>query len=88
MIAFITGLLVGIIFFGGLYWTVQKINEVSNPSILIALSFVLRMAVLLFGLYYVSKSGYKDVLFALAGIMLMRYILIFTIRKPREKSSK
>lgn len=86
MIEFVIGTILGIVFFGGLYLTVQKLNAVRNPSLLFFISFISRMAIVLGGLYYVSKNGYEGVLIALAGIIFIRFIMLFTINKPREKS--
>jgi F1F0 ATPase subunit 2 len=88
MIEFFIGIILGIIFFGGLYWTVLKLNYVKYPSLLIMGSFLLRMAVLLLGLYFISKNGYKGVLFALLGIIVLKFVMIFTMKKPKTKNNE
>ncbi len=88
MIELFIGIILGIIFFGGLYLTVKKINQVKNPSVLFISSFIIRIALLLGGLYYISKKGYLGVLFALVGIILVKFVMIFIINKPNEKSTK
>jgi F1F0 ATPase subunit 2 len=88
MIEFFIGIILGIVFFGGLYFTVRKLTEINNPSVLFVFSFIVRMAVLLWGLFYVSKGGYKGVLFTLLGILVIRYIMIFIINNPRQKTAE
>lgn len=86
MIEFIIGIILGIIFFGGLYLTVLKMKKVRNPKMLMVVSFILRMAVLLGGLFYVSRNGYKGILFALFGIILLRFIMIYYYKQPARKN--
>jgi F1F0 ATPase subunit 2 len=80
MIAFFIGIILGIIYFGGLYLSIQKINQVKYPSLLMTLSFVVRMAILLGTFFYISKNGYKDILFALLAVILVRVIMTFKFK--------
>ena len=50
---FFLGILAGYFFFGGLYWTVRKINQVRNPAILFLFSFLIRTALLLFLTFWI-----------------------------------
>lgn len=88
MLEFFIGIILGILFFGGLYLTVGKLNEVKNPSLLVIFSFIIRMAILLGGLFYLSKKGYQAILLALLGIVLVKFIMIFIVNKPSEKATK
>jgi F1F0 ATPase subunit 2 len=88
MLEFIIGIILGILFFGGLYLTVGKLNEVKNPSFLVIFSFIIRMVILLGGLFYLSKKGYQAILLALMGIVLVKFIMIFMVNKPSEKATK
>ena len=88
MIEFFFGIILGAVFFGGLYLTVRRLNEVKNPSALFVISFMVRMAVLLGGLFYVSRWGYRGVLLALLGMIATRYIMIFYIKNPRPEQGE
>lgn len=88
MINFFIGVILGIVFFGGLYWTIHKLTEVKQPGFLMIGSLIFRMALLLSVLYYVSRSGYKGILYALFGMLLVRIIMIFKIEKTIEKRKK
>lgn len=77
MITFFIGIILGIIYFGGLYLSIQKINKVKYPSLLMSLSFIIRMAILLGAFFYISKNGYKNILLALVGVILVRIIMTF-----------
>ena len=88
MFEFFIGVILGVIFFGGLYWTVQKLTKVKHPSVLMTCSLLFRMAVLLSVLFYVSKSGYKGILYALLGMFLVRVIMTLIIKKQVVNSKK
>ena len=88
MVGLFVGIILGIIFFGGLYITVEKLRDAKNPSVLLLLSFLLRMAVLLGGLYLVSRYGFKDMLFALLGIILVKFVMVFLAKRVQEQSPK
>lgn len=88
VLAFAGGIILGILFFGGLYITVQKMNTVKNPALIMILSFILRMAVLVIAFYFISKSGYKEVLFALAGVILSRFVMTFRMRDDKKRESE
>ena len=49
------GLALGVIFFGGLLWTVRKVVSSPWPALWVAASLVLRMSMALTGFYFVSR---------------------------------
>lgn len=72
---FITGIGFGIIFFGGLQYTVKYITKVRNPALLMSGSLIIRMAVLVFGFYYIRDGSYLNMPVALMGVILVRVIM-------------
>lgn len=88
VLAFAGGIILGLLFFGGLYLTIQKLESVKNPALIMMLSFVVRMGILLFAFYFIAKSGYKEVLFALAGVILTRIVMTFRMRGEKEERVK
>ena len=83
MTAFLIGISLGLVFFGGLYWTVQKLADAKHPSLLMTVSLLFRMTALLAVLFYVSKDGYQSVLFAMAGMLLVRVVMTFSVKRPK-----
>lgn len=75
MIAFIIGLVLGVIYFGGLYLSIQMINTAKHPSLIMVLSFVIRIGILGGVFYYISKNGVKDMIIVLIGVILVRVIM-------------
>lgn len=87
VISFLIGLLLGGLYFGGLYLTTQRFNNAKSPALFMILSFVLRMGVLITGFYYLSKSGYKNILIGLLAVMLVRFLMLFNIKNHPSKST-
>lgn len=88
ILAFFIGIILGILYFGGLYLTVQKIYKSKNPSFLMVISLVIRMGGLVAAFFYISKNGYKNILFTLLGIIVARFIMIYVARKQKINLNK
>lgn len=88
MLSFIIGVILGIVYFGGLYFTVVNINKAKYPGLLMALSFILRMAVLLGVFFYISKNGYKNMIFALIGVIIVRIMMTLNFKNQTTNSIK
>lgn len=88
ILGFLGGVVLGILFFGGLYWSVNKLPEVKHPGLLMMASLLLRMAILLAGLYLVMRGDIKNLLAAVVGVMLVKFVMIARVQKkttaPRE----
>lgn len=88
MLSFVIGIILGIVYFGGLYFTVTKMNTVKHPSILMTVSLILRMAILIVVFYYLAKIGYKNMLFALIGVIIVRILMTFRFKNQTTNSVK
>ena len=77
---FIAGCLLGAFFFGGLWWTVQKMAETKNPYLLTMVSFVLRMAVVMGGFYLILNLDWRYMVSALAGFIIVRFYLTYKLK--------
>ena len=55
--ALLAGLALGILFFGGLWLTVQQGVRSKKPALLFAISFVARISITLAGFYFFAKCG-------------------------------
>jgi F1F0 ATPase subunit 2 len=73
--AFATGLVLGAFYFIALWRTVKKLPDTPSPLRLMLGSFVLRMAVVLPGFYFVMGGQWDRLAMALVGFILMRMIL-------------
>lgn len=80
ILSFLAGALLGAIFFGGLWWTVQKITGSGSPYLLSVVSFVVRTAIILTGFYFLLTAGWPYLLSALLGFLAVRTVLAYKLR--------
>ena len=88
VIAVPAGFLLGVLFFGGLWWTVQKIPGSSKTTLLLITSFLLRSAALLAGFYLLLSAGWQYLLAALVGFLVARTVITYKYRPEIKKRSK
>jgi F1F0 ATPase subunit 2 len=69
------GLLLGVGFFGGLWWTVQKGLTAKQPALWFLGSLILRTSIVLIGFYIVGGGQWHRLLGCLVGFMLARVIV-------------
>ena len=81
----IWGMTLGIIYFGGLWVTVRLVPRAVNPKILLLASFILRMALLLAGIWYVLRAGPLAFTATLGAILLVRFVMIRTVRRSQNE---
>ena len=73
---FVVGVLLGLTFFGGLWWTAQRLMSSHSPALLIFTSLLLRMGVLAVGLFAMTQVGAGAVVAAGCGALLVRFWMI------------
>jgi F1F0 ATPase subunit 2 len=81
ILGFIGGIALGLVFFGGLYWSVNQLPRAKNPGLLMMASMLVRMAILLAGLYFVMAGELKNLLAAVVGVMVVKFVMIAWVRK-------
>ena len=65
------GALLGVIFFGGLWWTVQRGMVSSRPATWFVGSILVRMGIVLFGFYLVGANEFSRLVACLVGFILV-----------------
>jgi F1F0 ATPase subunit 2 len=70
--AFAAGILLGSLFFGGLWWTTRKGVAADNPALWFLGSFLSRSGVMLTGFYFVAGRDWRCALACLLGFMVAR----------------
>lgn len=73
--AMVTGVLIGLLFYGGLWWTVRKGFSSKQPALWFFGSLLLRMSIALAGFYVVSGGHWERLLVCLFGFFLARFIV-------------
>jgi F1F0 ATPase subunit 2 len=74
-LALVTGVLLGAIFFGGLWWTVRKCVSAKQPALWFFGSVLLRMTVVLAGFYFVAHGHWERLLVCLLGFVMARVVV-------------
>ena len=85
ILAFIVGLLLGTIFFGGLWFTVRKLVTSKRPALWFLGSFILRVSITLIGFYYISSGSWQRLLICVAGFIIARFAVIHFTKLSEEK---
>ena len=75
-LALLAGMLLGAMFFGGLWWTVRKGLASPRPALWFIGSLLLRTGIALAGFYFVAGSDWKRLLACLLGFIVARLIVI------------
>ena len=77
--ALAAGLLLGLFFFGGLWWTVVRGVSSQRPAFWFFGSMLLRMSVTLEGFYLVGRENWERWLLCLLGFVLARLVVNWLI---------
>lgn len=74
--ALIGGSLIGLFFFGGLWWTVRRLPAAERPALFFLTSFVVRSLVTLVAFFVVAAGDWRRVLAAALGFLIARVLLV------------
>lgn len=66
------GMVLGAVFFGGLWWTVNRALTAAAPAVWFGVSALLRMAVVLYGLYCLAPLGLPGLFAGVCGLLVAR----------------
>jgi F1F0 ATPase subunit 2 len=75
VLALLTGVLLGAMFFGGLWWTVRKGATSNGRRLWFFGSLLLRTGITLAGFYFVAGGHWERLLACLLGFVLARLIV-------------
>jgi F1F0 ATPase subunit 2 len=85
ILAFVAGIVLGVIFFGGLWLTVKKSMTSKLPALWVLGSFFLRISVTLLGFYFIAGGNWQRLLCCLFGFVIARFIVIHLTKSIDEK---
>lgn len=84
LLVFLVGAVLGAVFFGGLWWTIQHQASSPRPALWFLLSFWLRSSVVLAGFFLVSGHHWQRWLVCLLGFVAARLVVTWLTRPSRE----
>lgn len=86
VVSLVAGGLLGVLFFGGLWWTIRKGLSSPRPALWFFGSMWLRSAVVLIGFYFVADGNWVRMLLCLIGFSLARLVIMQMTVVPEEIS--
>ena len=75
VLALATGVSLGAIFFGGLWWTVRKGFSSRQPALWFVSSLLLRTSIALAGFYFIARGHWESLLVCLLAFVIARVIV-------------
>jgi F1F0 ATPase subunit 2 len=74
--ALVTGLILGVFFYGGLWWTVGKGLFSPNAALWFIASLLIRTLATVAGFYFISAGSWQKLLTCLVGFLLTRFVVL------------
>jgi F1F0 ATPase subunit 2 len=84
ILTFIAGISLGLLFFGGLWFTVKKTLTSKKPALWVLGSFVARMALVLLGFYFIGAGSLNRFLITLSGFVIARFLVAYLTKENPE----
>lgn len=81
LIGLIGGLVAGVVFFGGLRWTVGRLPGAKRPALLATVSFIVRSVVLAAVLVIAGDGELVRILVAVVGILVVRSLMVRSAKR-------
>ncbi|MDA7662613.1 ATP synthase subunit I [Pirellulaceae bacterium] len=84
VMAFVAGLILGLLYFGGLLWTVQRLGKSKHPFVFYLTSFAARLSLVAACILFVLQVGSMHMLVAIAGFFVARVCLVCWTRYTQQ----
>ena len=82
--ALLGGAALGVIFFGGLFWTTEHLMHCNWPQAVVVTSFATRVLIVVIGFYWLMAGAPARALAALLGFVVARAILVRLLGSVRK----
>ncbi len=87
-LAWVAGCGLGVIFYGGLWWTVRTGVSSHRPALWFTGSLLLRMGVALVGLYIVAGGRWERLLLCFLGLVTARLVVTWLTRPSGKTATR
>jgi F1F0 ATPase subunit 2 len=84
-VVLLAGVLIGTVFFGGLWLTVQKGLTSEHPALWFFGSTLLRTGFALAGFYFISQGDWRKILLGLLGFFIARVVITRLTVTPEKE---
>ena len=88
VLAWMAGGLVGVMFFGGLWWTVKKGVSAEHPALWFLGSLLLRLSITVAGFYFASGGHWQRLLACLVGFITAQRVVTWRARSGARPSRR
>jgi len=79
-----TGILLGVFYFSGLWWTVRRLGSSQYVALLFLGSLLFRTGVVIVGFYFILGNNWPQLLLGLLGFIILRGFAIRLIRRRND----
>jgi len=83
-LALAAGILLGIFFFGGLWWTVRKGVSAKHPALWFMGSMLLRTCMVVLGFYFILGDDWRKLLAGMLGFIIARLCVLRFTREMKQ----
>lgn len=82
--ALFAGIILGVLFFGGLLLTVRIGLSSKRPTFIFLGSMIIRMAIVVIGFYYVGGDSWQKILVCLGGFLIARIVITRIAKRDKQ----
>jgi len=86
VVGVVVGACLGLVFFGGLWWTTQRLATARQPGLLLALSLLTRLAIVALALVVLARFNAAALIGALFGLIAVRIAMVRAVSSGRLES--
>ena len=86
--AWLAGLLLGAIFFGGLWWTIRRGLSSEHPALWFLGSLLVRTGITVTGFLLVAGGHWERLLACLLGFVMARHVVAWLTRAPTGEQTR
>ena len=87
VLALVAGVGLGAMFFGGLWWTVQRAVSAKRSALWFLGSLLLRTSAALAGFFVIAQGHWERLLLCLGGFVMARLVVTRLTRSPGESQA-
>jgi F1F0 ATPase subunit 2 len=88
ILALFMGIVLGTIFYGGLWWTVRRIVSSKSPGVWLIGSFLLRAMIAAGGFLFVARGDWRSILACFIGFLAARIGVTRLTRAPLDTKTR
>lgn len=85
VVCVVTGVALGMVFFGGLWWTTKQMHRFQYPALWFLSGFILRTSTVLIGMYWISDGQWQRLVACFVGFLVAR-VAVFRLTNKIQKN--